>query len=415
MTKQAITFIETREQLLLVYRPRDGAHWVQERFSKGQTLSIRKTFELTAEHLVPKEPADEGDDVLLSDDSEWELSFAVASVDGGYFRFDPKVLPVGVEVLLARGAKPTWKWFSTEQSVSVLGVVAELKPSRIVIGGSEPDAIPLPAYQQLIEQVPTPREMKHYVQARVATVARQYTDATIDAEAKLNAYVNKRVKLKGANLMQAVRSNEIQKYSLLLRKLQDMLASEEGYPEHTWQNEILQIVCLLNPRYIKAFKSVPVWDSDSDSRRILDILLVDASGNVDVIEIKRPFAKCIVSEARYRDNHIPLRELSGTVIQIEKYLRHLNRGGVEGEKKLRAHFGNRLPPHFQIKVTNPSGMLIMGRDDGMTAEQLRDFEITRRHYKHVVDIVTYDDLLRRLDAVLKQFEAGGDVVVDDKL
>ena len=103
-----------------------------------------------------------------------------------------------------------------------------------------------------------------------------------------------------------------------------MLDSEDGYSEAAWQEEILQIVCLLNPKYIAAFPEVQIPDTDSNTKRFLDFLLVDASGNIDVIEIKRPLAKGLVTSTTYRDNHIATRELSGTVMQIEKYLRHLN-------------------------------------------------------------------------------------------
>jgi len=47
----------------------------------------------------------------------------------------------------------------------------------------------------------------------------------------------------------------------------------------------------------------------------------------------------------------------------------------------------------------------MGRDRDMTSRQRHDFEVVRRHYKHIADIVTYDDLVRRLAAVLTKLRA----------
>jgi len=103
-----------------------------------------------------------------------------------------------------------------------------------------------------------------------------------------------------------------------------MLADENTYTESIWQAHILQIIQLLNPKYIQAIANVRIPGEDG-SNRFIDTLLVDASGNVDVIEIKKPFDKSIVTEAVYRDNHIPLRELSGSVMQVEKYIHRLNR------------------------------------------------------------------------------------------
>ena len=104
-----------------------------------------------------------------------------------------------------------------------------------------------------------------------------------------------------------------------------------------------------------------------------------------------------------------MRELSGTVMQIEKYLLLLTRWGSKGEETLTARYASRLPPGFKIRVVNPCGLVIMGRDADMTSDQRDDFEVTRRHYKHIADIVTYDDLLRRLEAVLSKLRDGPEV------
>lgn len=77
------------------------------------------------------------------------------------------------------------------------------------------------------------------------------------------------------------------------------------------------------------------------------------AGHIDVVEIKQPFDQCMVTSAQYRDNYIPLRELSGTVMQIEKYLFHLNKWGKQGEDHLTETYKAELPEGFSIKITNP--------------------------------------------------------------
>lgn len=412
MTTTAVEFEDDGDQLILVYRPRDGADWVLRKLETKGELVIKATFRFSDEHLVAHDQQPFEEDAFLDAglgelddfDDPW-LAFKIGSSDGDYFRLDPAVLGIEIPVLISKDAPLTWRWFSTDRPVSILAVIAELKPSRIVIGGSEPDAIPFSEYKKLIDQFPTHYEVRRYVQARVSAIVREYSDAKVDAEAKLNAYVNKRVLAKGKDLFKPVRQAEIAKYEFLLEQLQKMLDSEDGYSEAAWQKEILQIVCLLNPKYIAAFPEVQIPDTDSDTKRFLDFLLVDASGNIDVIEIKRPLAKGLVTSTTYRDNHIATRELSGTVMQIEKYLRHLNRWGIKGEAALRKQMGDVLPPDFQIKITNPCGVIIMGREKGLTNAQLRDLEVTRRHYKHIADIVTYDELLRRLRFILEQLQA----------
>ena len=399
----AIEFQTDNSKLYLLYAPRDDDAWVFDRFNRGKKLVIKGTFHFTRHHLVQAIDDDDPDDDVFDDRP---LCFLVAEAEGEYFRFDPDVLPVGCPVLLSREAEPTWKWFTAERRTSILDVIARLRPSRIVIGGSAPDAIPLVEYQNLIDRFPTSHELKRYVLARVAAVAREYTDAEVDAESLFRRYVGRRLRRKARNIKKLFRADEERKYQFLYERLSRMLASEETYTEAAWQAEILQIVLLLNPKYIAAFERVPVKDFDRGVMRELDILLVDVSGNVDVIEIKQPFGKCIVTEGVYRDNHIPLRELSGSVMQLEKYIFHLNRWGFAGEAVLTKRFASKLPPGFQIRITNPSGIIIMGRDNTLSTAQRRDFEVVRRKYKNLVDIITYDDLLRRLAFVLSQLTAG---------
>jgi hypothetical protein len=402
MAKPAVEFAASGAKLLLIYRPRDDPSWVHERFAAGAPLVIKGTFHLTKAHLLKGKAKLDSDDFWQDD-----LRFVVASAKRDYFVFNPAVLPVGVPVLLSRQARPTWKWFSAEEKVSVLGLAAELKPSRIVIGGLAKDAIPISEYERLVAQFPTSYELKLYVLSRLAVVFREHADAKLDAEAKLRKYVAKRVTAKPKDLIAPLRQFEVAKYEFLLAQLTKMLDAENGYPERQWQDQILDIVRILNPKYIAAFTSAWIRDTDTTGkRRQLDILLVDVSGHVDFIEIKQPFGKRVVTETVYRGNHVPHRELSGTVAQVEKYLYHLGRWGKAGEEELSLRYKARLPAGLKIRIVNPCGMVIMGRDHDLTEVQRGDFEIFRRQNKNIVDVITYDDLLRRLDIVLKQLKAG---------
>lgn len=48
----------------------------------------------------------------------------------------------------------------------------------------------------------------------------------------------------------------------------------------------------------------------------------------------------------------------------------------------------------------------MGRCNVLSEVQRREFEVLRRDSKAIVDIITYDDLLARLQAVLDQLRSG---------
>ncbi len=49
-------------------------------------------------------------------------------------------------------------------------------------------------------------------------------------------------------------------------------------------------------------------------------------------------------------------------------------------------------------------MIILGRDVDFAADQKFDFEIIKRKYANVIDIMTYDDLLRRLDNIISMIQ-----------
>jgi len=196
---------------------------------------------------------------------------------------------------------------------------------------------------------------------------------------------------------------ESDKYSELIKRIEAMLANLDGFNERQWQEEILRIILFLFPKYIATLREAPVRDTLAGKDRAIDFLLIDASGYIDGVEIKKPSAECMVTKNTYRENHVPMRELNGTVMQLEKYLFHLNRWGQQGEKALNKRFASQLPPGISLQIVNPSGMIIMGRDQDWTQDQRTDFEVIRRKYRHVLEILTYDDLLRRLKFIRSQF------------
>jgi hypothetical protein len=187
-----------------------------------------------------------------------------------------------------------------------------------------------------------------------------------------------------------------------------MLKDAESYSEHDWQKLIVGFLLLIFPKYIAVLENLQVKDFYSDPTKIkdryIDLTLVDANGTIDIVEIKKPFANCLLSRKKYRDNYTPRAELSGSVMQVEKYIFHLNKWGRDGEREILRKRKAELPADFEIKVTNPQAMIILGRDIDFADDQKFDFEIIKRKYANVIDIMTYDDLLHRLDNIIAMIE-----------
>ena len=90
-------------------------------------------------------------------------------------------------------------------------------------------------------------------------------------------------------------------------------------------------------------------------------------------------------------------------MQAEKYLFHLSKWEKNGEDDSQRRKRSELPTGLKIKISNPKAMLIYGRDNEFDEQQKLDFEIIRRKYADMMDIINYDDLLRRIENILSRF------------
>ncbi|WP_271555136.1 Shedu immune nuclease family protein [Bradyrhizobium sp. CCBAU 45394] len=253
----------------------------------------------------------------------------------------------------------------------------------------------------------------------------EFFDGNAAAREKYEAYLDRRGSIVSAasldqpDLIQA----EIDKYVLLRETILAWLGDATSYSEKDWQRLIIKVILLLFPKYVAVLEGVTVADFYSKpgtrKNRFIDICLIVAGGSIDVIEIKKPFDDVLLSRGLYRGNSVPTKELSGTVMQAEKYLFHLSKWGVEGERQLTKKYASVVPNGMQIRITNPKAMVLLGRDkrsDGtsaLTDDQLFDLEVIKRKYSNMMDILTYDDLVRRLDNViasLSQLRGAGSFV-----
>jgi hypothetical protein len=403
-----ITFAVDQDGLILKYSSEfRGNAWIWEELKTHGEVTISRVFTLERGYLI-EEPGDDQNE-------EFEYQFRFAKRDGAYHRIKGQVFSIPNDVLIAdSGITLERKLFVAERNISIFRRLAEvIGPDRdIVVGGSQSGSIPVDIFEQLLRKFPNSTELNHYANARVSNIIGEYFDGTRDFRTQYETYLNRRKTVVSTppfhprELLQA----EIVKFELIRNTIKEWLETSEGRTEKEWQKMLLSFILLIFPKYVAVLENVQIEDHYSipgtTSNRFIDIALVDANGNLDVIEIKRPFDDVLLSKTRYRDNFVPTRDLSGTVMQAEKYLFHLSKWGVAGEAKLSKKYGEQLPPGMSIQITNPKALLILGRDrkpDGGTAldqHQAFDLEVIKRKYVNMMDIITYDDLLRRLDNII---------------
>jgi Domain of unknown function (DUF4263) len=402
-----ITFSFKYDKILLHYTPERDENWIKEAIDRRPYITLKKTFTFWKELLIVEKENNDSEEDEFPDFEEFETTtFLFAILDGEYYKLIRGIVADKFDIYFHKTLPIMADYFVADSNVSVFKVIGNIYKGDIYVGGEKPESLSGEAFDNLLKLFPTAYERKKYIEARVSSVFRNYFDNVKDAEKTYQKYVDKKLSNKGNNLSKTFQEYEIAKYNIILDKLKAMLLQEIDYSEHQWQEEILQIVLLLYPKYVFVFREVPVYSKYTDSikEKSLDFLLVDSNGNTDIIEIKKPFENAIMTKGVYRDNFIPLRELSGTVMQVEKYVYYLNRWSEEGEKHLTNKYKDALPEGFDIKITNPNGIIIMGRENNLSTEQKRDFEVVKRKYKNVVDIITYDSLIERLETTIKQMK-----------
>lgn len=400
-----IAIIKKDDYLLLEYEARNGVGWIENYFASDGECRIQRTFFFKSEDIFRKEEEqDLSDSEMLSDS---KINFILGKNYGSipYFKIDKRKLNIQFDVYFQITMKICESHFIIDNNISIFRKLNEISKVDLFIGDTENATISISTFHDLVNALPTSHELKLYVESRVSTILRNEIETAIDAKAKYEKYMNTKTSKKGDDLLAIFGLTELEKYRMILDKLKGMLSNQVEYNEKQWQYEILQIVQLMYPKYIHVFSEVTIRDVYSGKKRRLDYLLVDSNGNVDIIEIKRPFNECILSSAKYRDNFIPMRELSGSVMQIEKYIFWLNKWGRAAEKELLEKYKDDLPNDFELKIINPSAIIIIGREIGFTDEQKSDFEIIKRKYTNVIDVITYDELVKRIEIIISKFSA----------
>lgn len=396
-----ISFKKIDNNLIATYTTRnDNIDWLYEKLDNDESYSFQKTF-IFSKNDVWGNLREDADKTNPFD--EPEVNFVFAELKDNYFLVRKGVLINKVDVYISQSIKVTTELFVVESDISIFKKLEELISEDIYIGGENVNAIPEEEFIDMINRFPSAYEKKLYADARVTSIIKEFFASSKDYEKRFQNYLNKKSSFVGDNLIKTFKDAEVIKYETVYDKLDEMLNNENNYSEKQWQKEILQIILLLYPKYICVFDEVRV-NADDIKEKYLDFLLVDSNGNVDIIEIKKPFENSIMTSRLYRDNYIPLRELSGTVMQIEKYIYFLNRWSIKGEKYLTQKYKNQLPQDFEIKITNPSAFIIMGRDKNLNYAQKKDFEVVKRKYRNVVDVITYDNLLERLKFTIEQIK-----------
>ena len=400
-----INFITTNTGVVFKYDPETaGRSWVWNELETHSTVKISKVFYFDISDLLnPPSPNQDFDSYI------YEFQFGTFS--GDYIVVPGYILNIKNDLYISKDINLSRSIFAAERNVSIFGRLSRIlnRSNPIFIGGGAAEAIPSNVFSELLSKFPNSYEMDKYANARVHMILEQYLEGMKDARGLYETYLNKIAPKIASNLdLRIINELEIEKYTLLRDTIENALSTKQHWSEKDWQKLMVQFLLLLFPKYILVIENITIHDYYSipgkKKDRYIDIGLVDSSGNLDIIEVKKPFDDKILRRTKYRGNSIPTSELSGGIMQAEKYLFHLSKWGTKGEDNLTKKYATKLPSGMSIHISNPKAIIIVGRDQigngNMTENQKLDFEIIKRKYTNMMDIITYDDLLRRLNRTI---------------
>lgn len=411
----SIEIKKQNDKIVLRYTPEqgNGTFFITENLEKKGLHSLKGIFVLKK------------CDVVWYDDFSYVFCLGKLS-NNGYFDIESRILHLNHKLQIHKEIEIKAKTFfetCRNRHFSVFSKLDKIVKRDMIIGGDKENAIPANVFSEILHCLPNDNEVDKYIDARFSSIlSTVFDDGIEDYRGKLETYKQKKLDQLKKQLKRKesdfggdeLKELEIIKYKGIKDKIKQWLDdSAEKHSEQEWQHLLKGIIPLLFPKYIAVFEGAPIDDPykktvrGRDTKRELDYLLVDADGNCDIGEIKAPFEHCILSTTLYRDNYVPLRELSGAIMQVEKYIFYMNKKGLDADEKLNKKYNGKLPKNFNIKVTNPKGLIILGRSNKFVEKEKRDFEIIKRKYQHIMDILSYDDLLNRLDNMISMLEIKG--------
>ena len=388
----AISFEKHESKLILCYRPelRDPEEFL-ERIDREEEVILKNSFSLNKEMLHNTEENVFGD-----------ICFCVGKVLEEYTHVDSNVIMTKHAFFFSNDISLKGNMFVTGQNTSILRKIDQVVDRDVYIGGKWEEHNGKELFLELLKKFPKTAELRKYADSRISSILKEYFPECDKYERIYRKFIERKDRPlhyldigEGSSYRTRI---SLEQFYVAKNELEEMLKDSEGIKEDTWQKKIHGILRLIYPQYIYCTREIEFRGIDGYDKRP-DFILVDANGFIDVLEIKSPNVRILTHQASYRNNYVPVRELFGAIQQIEKYILCLNSLGEE-KKRINEKLSVGLPDGVIPQVVNPKGILLLGRSNNFNERQKRDFELIKRQYKNIADIMTYDDLMFRLTTII---------------
>lgn len=402
----SINFYYEKEFILLKYTPETGdAKYIENNLKTTGKYVMKNLIYLYSNKDNYK---------FNSEGSELKIQVAKKETDSCYYKLDKQVFDVENDIYFHQSVKLKRKYFLTSTNANIIKKFDAVFSSDLYIGGEYIDKVGWISdsdFKGLIKQFPTRYEHKLYEESRISQVLEKYVQLNSNYVEKYQNYMRKKGPyfIPNTNFQEEmdskydVKQNEIFKYSYLLQGLNEMLNSKNPFTEADWEEKLDEFLLLIFPKYVAKLRQVTFSNQNKKGRRP-DFILIDILGYCDVIEIKRPDTD-LIRNSQYRNNYVLSNELSSTVVQIENYLYDMNSNQSKALKSIDKKLEESIYSSLKLKprIKNPKGIIIAGDKSRYNDEQKHDFEIVRRQYRNITDIITYDELIEAFERQIKMY------------
>ena len=374
-------------KLVAIFFPNFGIEEILKKIKK-EGHCIKNTFWVEKNNLIEN----------INTDEEY-IAFAIGKKQNEIIKLDKNVMRTNNDFYFPKDFDFKKTTFIATYNISIIHRIDLMIKHDLYIGvENKENYIPVEMFNNLIKLFPNRNELSKYSEKRIALILKEKLINLDKYEFIYENYLSKKENRIQNNDIDSKSKLKIayEQFSIAIDTLEYMLENENYYSESVWQAKIYDIIQLLYPKYIYYEREVRFNGIDSHDKRP-DFILVDANGFIDVLEIKKPDTSILSKNITYRNNYVPVRELSGTVQQVEKYIYCLN--NLNSNDNFFKKVEEKIPNGIKVKVLNPNGMIIMGRNNTFNEQQNQDFELIKRQYKNITEIMTYDDLLLRLKTI----------------
>ena len=420
-----IGFEKKDNQLILCYETERD--WLEKKLEDDQDFQIYKTFSFSKKDLIFK---DEESPI------GYEYKFVLGEKVQNYFRIDKEKIGANFDLYIDASLSIDQSWFVTssskrsryqdktgeEKSSSIYGNILYAfknfyKHDKLFIDIDSESTfkddgfhITQSTYKHFVEIFPTATNVKYQTLSIFTKLLKSELDV-VDYEEIYSRYKSREISVRNK---EDIKTEEICKQEKVkyiyakdqLLKSLERSAAGEFIHEDEFSKLIAQIFCFLNPKYVKIQTKLNISDyTGARANCQADLSLIDCEGNIDLIEVKSPQAyPNLFRKRQYRNHYVPSGELSGAINQLEQYLKCLTKMTTEEISNKNPALQNEMG-EIKLKAVHPKGYIIFGRDaasfneDNINQKRL-DFELIKNTYKDVVDIITFDELIKRFERII---------------